>query len=69
MDVMDFKAAQKWNKIPKDIQKRILSNVFCPKCGVTTIVQYTFSNDKLGLLLKGACKKCGNEVRRFVEDI
>lgn len=68
MTVIDFKAAQKWAKIPKNIQKRILSNVFCGKCGVTTIVEYTINDDKLGILLKGKCRKCGNEVRRFIEE-
>ncbi len=68
MTVIDFKAAQKWFKIPKNIQKRLLSNVFCGKCGVTTIVEYTIHDDKLGILLKGKCRKCGNEVRRFIEE-
>jgi ribosomal protein S27AE len=68
MAVTDFKALQKWAKIPKNIQQLIISNAFCPKCGVTTIVEYTLNDDKHGILLKGICKKCGNEVRRLVED-
>ncbi|RMD01107.1 hypothetical protein D9O40_09065 [Clostridium autoethanogenum] len=68
MAIIDFKAAQKWAKVPKNIQQLIIKNVFCSKCGVTTIVEYTINNDKFGILLKGKCKKCGNDVRRLVED-
>lgn len=68
MAVTDFKAAQKWAKRPKNIQQLIINNAFCQHCGVTIIVKYTIHDDKLGVLLKGKCKKCGNEVRRFVED-
>lgn len=48
MSVIDFKAAQKWSKIPKKIQERLIDNVFCSACGVTTIVEYTLSNEKIG---------------------
>lgn len=68
MAVTDFKAAQKWTKIPKNIKQLIINNVFCSKCGVTTIVEYTINDEKFGVLLKGKCKKCGNDVRRLVED-
>lgn len=68
MAVIDFKAAQKWAKIPKNIQQLIVKNVFCSNCGVTTIVDYTFNDDKLGILLIGKCKKCGDDVSRFVEN-
>jgi NADH pyrophosphatase NudC (nudix superfamily) len=68
MEVTDFKAYQKWVKLPKNIQKLLINNVFCSNCGVTTIVQYTVHNDKAGIVLKGKCKKCGYDVARFVED-
>lgn len=68
MSVTEFKAIQKWGKIPKNVQKLILDNALCSECGVTTIVNYTITDDKGGLLIKGACKKCGKEVVRFVED-
>lgn len=68
MAVIDFKAAQKWNKIPKSYQEKIINNVFCISCKVTTIVDYTIHDDKYGVLLKGKCKKCGKEVARMVED-
>lgn len=68
MAVIDFKAAQKWAKVPKNIQQLIISNVFCSNCGVTTIVNYTLHDDKYGVLIKGKCKKCGNDVARFVDN-
>lgn len=68
MSVIDFKAAQKWGKLPKNIQELLINNVFCSACGVTTIVDYSINNDKFGVLLKGKCKKCGKGVARLVED-
>lgn len=68
MSVTDFKAAQKWSRIPKNIQELVLNNVFCSSCGVTTIVECSMYNDKFGILLKGKCKKCGKDVARLVED-
>lgn len=68
MTVTDFKAAQKWSKLPRNMQELLLNNVFCSTCGVTTLVEYSMHNDKFGILLKGKCKKCGREVVRLVED-
>lgn len=68
MPVGDFKAAQKWNKISKDVQKMLINNVFCSNCGVTTIVDYSMKNDKFGVLLKGKCVKCGRDVARLIEN-
>jgi hypothetical protein len=68
MTVIDFKAAKKWAKFPKDIQELFINNVYCSNCGVTTITQYTLNDNKLGVLLKGKCKKCGNNVARVVEE-
>jgi hypothetical protein len=68
MAVIDFKAAQKWHKIPKSNQEKIINNAFCISCKLTTIVDYTIHDDKDGILIKGKCKKCGKEVVRMVED-
>jgi len=68
MSIIDLKAAQKWNKIPKDIQEKLLDNVFCGKCGITTIIDYSMTNDQYGILLQGKCKKCGGVVARLIED-
>ena len=68
MSVTDIKAAKKWSLIPAHLRQLLLNNVFCAKCGETTIVEYTMHDDKLGILLKGKCKKCGADVARLVED-
>ena len=68
MSITDIKAARKWSKIPKNYQDQLINNVFCGTCGVTTIVEYSLSNDKFGVLLKGKCKKCRGDVVRLVED-
>lgn len=67
MTVVDFKAAQKWRQFPKMVQKSLVGNVFCSKCGVTTIVDYNLEDHELGVLLKGKCKTCGEPVARLVE--
>lgn len=67
MSVIDFKAAQKWAKIPKNFQQELIKNVFCSTCMETTIVNYTMHDDKYGVVLKGKCKKCGGDVARLVE--
>lgn len=68
MNIIDFQAMKKWSSIPKNMQGMFLRNVFCSNCGVTTIVEYTIKNDKLGIILEGKCKKCGKPVARFIEN-
>jgi len=68
MSKADFSALQKWSKIPKDIQRKILDNVFCSNCFVTTIVDYTMIDEKHGIVIKGKCKKCGKDIARVVEN-
>lgn len=68
MTIIDFKAAQKWAKVPKDIQEILINNVFCSNCGETTITNYSIHDDDHGIVLRGKCKKCGEPVARFVEE-
>ena len=68
MSVTDFNAVQKWAKLTKDKQQLVVKNVFCPVCGVTTIVKYTLHHNEYGILLKGKCKECGKDLARLVED-
>ncbi|RSL33980.1 hypothetical protein D7Z54_07650 [Salibacterium salarium] len=68
MSVTDFKAMQKWAKLPKDIQETLRSNVYCSTCVVTTIVHYDICEEDMGIVLKGKCKTCGGDVARFIED-
>ncbi len=68
LSVSDFNAEKKWRSLPKEFQKRILSNVFCFKCGETTIVDYSVKDDNLGIILEGKCQQCDSNVARFIED-
>jgi len=68
MSITNFRAAQKWSKISKNVRELLINNVFCSNCGVTTIVNYSLHDDKFGVLLQGKCKKCGKDVARLVED-
>jgi hypothetical protein len=61
-------AIRKWNKLDKATKQRLLENVFCSDCFVTTIVDYEITMEKAGIVLRGKCKKCGKDVARVVED-
>ena len=62
----DIEALRKWNKISKDIQNRILQNVFCSTCGVTTIIDYSITEERSGII--GKCKKYNKPVARLIEE-
>lgn len=64
----DIAALRKWRKLDKDTQNRLLANAFCVNCFVTTIVDYEITSDKLGIVLRGKCKHCGEDVARVIED-
>ena len=66
---IDFVAKKKWLSIAPELRKRIESNVFCAQCGCTTIqTGYRVESLQHGdIILKGKCKKCGDEVARVVE--
>ncbi len=66
--VSDIAAWRKWSKLDKATQNRLLSNVFCTGCTVTTAVDYEVVSCKAGILIKGKCKKCGRDVARVVEE-
>ena len=56
MSVIDFKAAQKWAKVPKNFQEELIRNVFCSSCFETTITDYHCMMTNLVLYLKGNVK-------------
>ena len=60
-------AAVKWGKISEAYQKMLLDNVFCGKCKMTTIVDYTIENNGSDIVLRGKCAKCGGNVARVIE--
>jgi len=63
------RASKIWSSIPYDLQKAILTNVWCSKCSdMTTIVDFNGTVERKDLILRGYCKKCGGEVARLLEN-
>ena len=61
-------AKERWNKIPKSAQTKILNNVFCGKClNSVPIVLKMAKMERADLILRGKCKICGHEVCRLIE--
>lgn len=62
------RALRKWNQLDIAKQDMLLANVFCVDCIVTTAVDYEVVSSRNGILIKGKCKKCGQNVARVVEE-
>lgn len=61
-------ARERWIKIPKFAQDRLLENVYCVKCAdMVSIILETANMEQHSLILRGKCKTCGGEVCRLVE--
>lgn len=67
--VSDLNAIKKWKAIPEHGRNMLSSNVFCGKCGVTTLEEGFRIHDDApyGIILRGKCKKCGEQVARCIE--
>ena len=62
-------AMKQQNKIPSDIQNKLLSNVFCSHCKqAVTIVDFSAQVLDGNLLFAGKCKTCNNKVSRLIEN-
>ena len=61
-------AKKLWERIPKDTQARLVSNVWCGACHAETTIT-NFNGTCIGgnLLLEGQCKQCGGNVARYLE--
>jgi len=61
-------ARERWGRVSKLDQKRILDNVFCVKCRKSVSMNIkTAEMERDDLILRGKCKVCGQEVCRLVE--
>ena len=61
-------ARQRWESIPADIRKRLLSNVWCGQCRHETTITNLSGTIKGGdLLLVGKCAECRSDVARVME--
>ncbi|MHB1664170.1 MAG: hypothetical protein ACYCT7_02760 [bacterium] len=60
---------QKWLNLQEEIKEKLINNVYCSVCGMTTIVNYTIVLNEYycDVVLKGKCKHCGKDVARLVE--
>ena len=67
-EVISFGANKKWLAIPAAFRKELERNVWCSHCtDVVQIVDYVVKESPPGIALEGKCRKCGNEVARFIE--
>ena len=61
-------ATELWASVPADIQKKLLSNVWCGQCRrEVTIRNFTGAVKAGDLLLVGLCSECRGDVARVVE--
>jgi len=60
-------AAKLWAAMPRDIRKLLLTNVYCSKCGMTTITNFSGVVKSGDLLLAGKCAECHGDVARLIE--
>ena len=61
-------AAKLWAAIPPDARKKLLSNVWCGKCGhAVTITNFSGVVKAGDLLLVGVCSDCRGDIARLIE--
>lgn len=61
-------ARQRWESIPAPIRQRLLSNVWCGRCGhEVTIADISGTMKGRDLMLVGRCADCRGEVARVIE--
>lgn len=61
-------ARQRWESIPADLRKRLLSNVWCVRCShETTITNFTGTLKGGDLLMVGLCAECRSDIARVIE--
>jgi hypothetical protein len=61
-------ARERWEAIPADVRKRLLSNVWCVLCRhEVTITNFSGTIKSGDLLLVGKCAECRNDVARVIE--
>ncbi len=67
--ISDISAIKKWKAIPEHGRKMLSANVFCGNCGVTTLEEGFAVHDDApyGIILRGRCEKCGEQIARCVE--
>ena len=68
----DFTASarRRWERIPAEMRKKFLTNVWCGRCRhETTITNFSGTVKTGDLLLVGLCSECHGDVARLIEKI
>ncbi|HMA32573.1 MAG TPA: hypothetical protein VKT00_12230 [Casimicrobiaceae bacterium] len=61
-------ARRRWESIAAPVRQRLLSNVWCGRCGhEVTIADFSGTMKGRDLLLVGRCAECQGEVARVIE--
>lgn len=61
-------ARQRWDSIPEDIRRQLLSNVWCARCsGETAMTRFGGVLKRGHLVLSGKCTACHSDVARVIE--
>ncbi len=66
-NVASLAAMKAWLAIPESMRSRFVQNVYCRRCGETTIRDYTVELDQHFIVLEGVCAHCGSKVARSIE--
>lgn len=67
--VSNLRAERLWRSIPKEMQKRVLHNVWCGKCSTTReMVDYKLLVRQDMVVLEGKCGICGDNCARVIEE-
>ena len=68
-NVTELAAWRRWQVLPEGTRDRIVANVFCTGCGVTSFAPgWTIKRIGSGLILEGTCSSCGRSVARVIEE-
>lgn len=66
--ITEIEALREWREIPERTREMLLTNAFCPKCGVAEFAPgYTLRMRYGSVLVEGRCAKCGAKVARLCD--
>lgn len=64
----DIEAARIWKDMPENIRQLLLSNAFCPNCGMASFARgYSLRMRDGFVLIEGVCASCGAEIARLCD--
>ena len=67
--ISDFTALKKWRELPEWERETLLGSVFCANCGEGEFAPgYAIRQGEWGIVIEGACAKCGSKIARVREE-